>query len=319
MFFAYHLHLGGLTLSPPSNDPGEAIWIDLYRPLEAQVEKVEALGISVPTREAMNEIELSSRLYRIGDANYMTAVLPGLSVDKEPVSRPVSFILTPERLITVRHHAPAAFSTFAGRADRAAPGCHTPERLFLSLLEENIGHLADELEEAGDGLDTLSSGVFAGNAVKRPELLQRSLEVAGRIGDRIGQVRLSLLTLERALQHFGQDLYAHAEGGALRNVMKSVVRDVQALAVHSDFLSSRVSLATDATLGMINLAQNQTVRIISVVAALFVPPTLIASVYGMNFERMPELDNPLGYPVAILAMVASAVVTFVIFKWRRWL
>ena len=97
------------------------------------------------------------------------------------------------------------------------------------------------------------------------------------------------------------------------------MRDLQALEVHADFLGQRVALATDATLGMINLAQNVTVRIVSVVAALFLPPTLIASVYGMNFAYMPELAQPWGYPAALALMLASAVGTWAFFKWKRWL
>ena len=102
-------------------------------------------------------------------------------------------------------------------------------------------------------------------------------------------------------------------------MVKALTRDIQALEVHADFVSSRVALASDATLGMINLVQNSTVRIVSVVAVLFLPPTLIASVYGMNFRVMPELDQSWGYPMALGLMVASAVGTYLFFKWKNWL
>jgi magnesium transporter len=97
------------------------------------------------------------------------------------------------------------------------------------------------------------------------------------------------------------------------------MRDLQALEVHGDYLSTRVAQATDATLGMINLLQNTAVRIVSVVAVLFLPPTLIASIYGMNFHLMPELDKTWGYPMALGMMVASAVATYSFFKWKNWL
>jgi magnesium transporter len=101
--------------------------------------------------------------------------------------------------------------------------------------------------------------------------------------------------------------------------VKGLMRDLQALEVHADFLSTRVALATDATLGMINLSQNQTIKIVSVVAAVFLPPTLIASVYGMNFDTMPELHWRWGYPMAVALMVAAAVGTFLFFRWKKWL
>lgn len=135
----------------------------------------------------------------------------------------------------------------------------------------------------------------------------------------LGRVRLALLSVERALSHFSQTLGARADATPLAGIVKGQLRDVQALGVHADFLSGRVTLATDATLGMINLAQNATVRIVSVVAALFLPPTLIASVYGMNFAGMPELDQPWGYPLALGLMLGSAVVTYLYFKWRGWM
>jgi magnesium transporter len=149
--------------------------------------------------------------------------------------------------------------------------------------------------------------------------LQAALEEIGRQGELLGRVRLSLLTLERALSFFGQTLAGRPESEELKELLKGEMRDIQALSVHGDFLSSRVSLAVDATMGMINLAQNATVRILSVVAALFLPPTLIASIYGMNFRVMPELDWSWGYPGALVLMVASAVATWAFFKWRGWL
>ncbi len=150
-------------------------------------------------------------------------------------------------------------------------------------------------------------------------LLQTALETTGRQGELLARVRVSLLTLERALSYFGQTLAAREQGEALRAVVTGQQADMAALEVHADFLSQRVSLAVDATLGMINLGQNVTVRIVSVVAALFLPPTLIASMYGMNFQDMPELKWAAGYPYALGLMLFSAVGTYFFFKWKRWL
>jgi magnesium transporter len=135
----------------------------------------------------------------------------------------------------------------------------------------------------------------------------------------VGNCRLSLLTIERALGFFRVGLEERGTVDPLKATIIGLSKDIQSLEVHGDYLSSRVAQATDATLGMINLAQNTTVRIVSVVAVLFLPPTLIASVYGMNFRLMPELDWHLGYPLALVLMVASALVTYGVFKWKKWL
>ncbi len=165
----------------------------------------------------------------------------------------------------------------------------------------------------------MTRSVFGGGAAQDPARLQVALEQTGRQGDLLGRLRLSILTLERAVSYFGQTLAARPESEALAALVNGQLRDMQALDVHADFLSSRVSLAVDATLGMVNLAQNTTVRIVSVVAALFLPPTLIASLYGMNFKDIPELQWAYGYPYALAAMLLSAVGTYLFFKWRNWL
>ncbi len=320
MLFAYRPEAGHLTPMPPPADLAAAVWIDLYRPLPVQTEAVAALGVPVPTLADMEEIEISNRLFREGGADHMTVVLPGLSASKAPISGPVCFILTAERLVTVRHHAPRPFETYPARADKVGPGCDRPDRIFLGLIEEIIGRMADILEGIGRGLDEVATGVYHGGARGlQADVLQLALKKVGREGDLLGRVRLGLLTVERAVSFFGQTLAERTGGAALRPLVKGLMRDLQALEVHADFLASRLALTSDATLGMINLSQNVTVRIVSVVAALFMPPTLIASLYGMNFVHMPELAQPWGYPMALGMMLASATGTYFFFKWKRWL
>lgn len=319
MLFAYRPDQGRLAKLGHPGDLSTALWIDLYRPLSSQSDEVTRLGVTPPTLADMEEIEISNRLYREGGADYMTVVLPGLSETKTPTSGPVCFILTPERLVTLRYHAPRPFETYPERADKVGPGCDTPEKVFLGLIEEIIGRMADILEGIGRGLDEVASGIYQGGTKGlRADLLQTALERVGREGDLLGRVRLGLLTVERAVSFFGQTLADRPDAG-LRPLVKGLMRDLQALEVHADFLGSRLALTSDATLGMINLSQNVTVRIVSVVAALFLPPTLIASAYGMNFAHMPELAHPLGYPMALAMMLASAVGTYLFIKWKRWL
>ncbi len=317
MLAAFRNVAGHLERLAPEADLSLAQWVDLYRPLDSQVALLAGLGVAVPTLAEMEEIEISARLYHEGNSDVMTVVLPGLSTTKDPIAGPVTFILTSARLVTVRHHAPRPFDTYAEHAGRAMVGCATPDQILLGLVEECVARLADLLEGIGKALDQVSGTVFTVGPGLPPADLQTALQKVGREGDLLGRIRLGLLTLERMLSFYGQgEAKARAE---LRPAVKALMRDLAALNVHADFLGSRIGLASDATLGMINLAQNATVRIVSVVAALFLPPTLIASVYGMNFAVMPELATAWGYPMALGLMVASALFTYLYFKWKGWL
>lgn len=298
----------------------KAVWIDLMQPSPEEVMQAGAFGFEVPTLADMEEIEISNRLFHDGAAEYMTMVLPGLDGNGHQIAGPVCFLLTPERLITVRHHAPRPFETYPDRADKNALGCASPERVFLSLVEEVIGRLADHMESIGHGLDDVARQIYQPDPrLQRPMGLRAALGRLGGEGERLSRVRLAMMTIDRALSHFGHRIEERAEHPALTAFMKGQMRDIDSLEDHADFLASRLSLASDATLGMINLAQNGAARIVSVLAVLFVPPTLIASIYGMNFAMMPELAQPWGYPMALGLMLGSALCTWGFFHWRGWL
>ncbi len=319
MLYAYRSISGRLARLTAGEPLSQALWIDLFRPQPDEVAEVEALGVSVPTIEDMLEIEISSRLYRENGTDYMTVVIPGDTAEGARILAPVTFILGPDRLVTVRHHNPRPFETFPLQAGRGALDCGSADGTFLGLADEIIARFADILEEIGGTLDNLSTGVFTDRAEPQPATLRQALKTIGRQGERVGRVRLGLLTMERALTFFGQTLRDRAQEPALTDSISGLQRDIAALGVHADFVYSRISLVDDATLGMISLAQNGTVRIFSLVAVLFMPPTLVASIYGMNFRTMPELDQPWGYPAAIGLMVASAAVTYLFFRWKKWL
>lgn len=319
MIYLYGRKGGRLVQLADDTPCEEAVWIDLYRPTDEQVARVEALGFSVPTLADMEEIEISNRLYHEDGYDTMIVVLPGQTPEKEQLTSPVAFLLGATQLVTVRHHAPRPFETFAQRAEKSSTGCGSVSHIFLGLIEEILGRQADLLEGIGRTLDLSSRTVFAGDAVQRPQVLEAALTTIGGEGETLSRVRLGLMTLERAMAYFSQTLDDRPDSKLLKTQAKARLRDLQALAVHADFLSSRLSFATDATLGMVNLAQNMTVRIVSVVAVLFLPPTLIASIYGMNFRIMPELDQGWGYPFALVMMVGSALATYLFFKWKNWL
>lgn len=326
MMYAYAVRNGRVTLMGQDEDTAKALWIDIIRPTDAEIAALGDLGVAVPTLAEMEEIEISNRLYREDGLDFMTAVLPGEREGGDRVAMPVSFILSKHRLVTVRHHSPRPFMTFPERAERSTLGCKSADRLFIGLLEEIIARLADILEGSGRVLDGTSAGVFQqssdmGRRMGRagPQRLKDALRKVGREAELMALVRLGLLTVERILAFYIAIVDEHDESGKLRTAIKGQLRDVQALEVHADFLSSRVSLTVDATLGMINLEQNNTVRILSVIAALFLPPTLIASIYGMNFTSMPELDRPWGYPMALGLMLATSVATWIFLRWKKWL
>jgi magnesium transporter len=310
-------HLLPLAPDAPLTD---ALWIDLFRPTEADTAAVAALGIEVPTLEDMEEIEISNRLYRQDGTDYLTVVLTGHSETDTPLTGPMTLILQPQRIVTVRHHASRPFDTYPTRADKVGPGCTTANQVFLSLCEEIIGRLADLLESVGRSLEHLSRQIHdPTERGSRQQRLEVALRRVGREGEMLGQVRLALLTMGRALGFYAQTAGARIGDEGLAGAVANLNRDITALEVHTDFLSARVGLVSDATLGMINLTQNATVRIVSVVAVLFSPPTLIASIYGMNFAHMPELAQGWGYPAALGAMVASSIGAWVYFRWKNWL
>lgn len=313
MMYAYRID--GDCLAPDVS-PGGAHWIDLHRPRSDEVEAVEALGVKVPTLEDMEEIEISNRLYREGETEVLTVMLPGLDEEKRRSFGPVAFLLTPTRMITIRYHAPRSFETFPGHAGLTATGCGGPLHLFLGLIEEIVSRIADLLESAGRALDTASRDLF--DRDEPEDLLKEMLRSVGRRGEELASYRLSLLTLERALTTFSLNL-PKKSGQVLQQVLKAHTRDIRSLVVHADFLTARVAHVTDVVLGMVNLDQSDANRTLSVVAVLFLPPTLVASVYGMNFEVLPGLGHPFGYLIATGLMAGSALGTFLFFKWKGWL
>lgn len=317
MLKAYVLDAKKLVSKPRDAPVDDALWIDLFAPSDTEMQSVRALGVEVPNLSDMEEIEISNRLYREDGAEYLTVVLPGSDVQKEQISAPVCFILQPERLITVRHHAPLPFETYPLRAEKAQAGCGSPVQVFAGLTEELIGRLADHLEKSGVEMDSIGRTAFGAKSQVLPQDdLQSALTRLGSEGERLSRARLGLVTMGRALNHFAQFGKADKK---VADAVKAQLRDIDALQVHADFLSNRLALTSDMLLGMINLRQNSTSRTASVVAVLFLPPTLIASTYGMNFQIMPELAQTWGYPAALLAMAASALIVWGIFRWKGWL
>ena len=323
MIRSYVRENGRLRPVEGAPDPlGALIWIDLVNPShDEESELGSRLGIVLPTKEDMEEIEISSRLYQENGAVFMTAILPAHADGDEPQVAPVTFVLAGDRLITVRYHEPRAFQTFSARAEKVATGCETGEGVLLALLEAIVDRLADILERAGRDVDRISRGVFKPRGARptRSRDFQRVLAEIGREADQTSNIRDSLVTLERMAGYLAQAMTQRKSPKDTRERMRTLSHDIRSLSDHSGYLSQKITFLLNATLGMIGIEQNAIIKIFSVAAVVFLPPTLIASVYGMNFRFMPELEWLLGYPFAIGVMVASAVLPYLFFKHRGWL
>ena len=270
----------------------------------------------------MEEIEISSRLYVEDGAYFMTATLPAQTEVDDPLMSPVTFVLAGTRLITVRYHEPKAFKTFPQRAEKVATGCTSGDTILIGLLEAIVDRLADILERAGRDIEAISRDIFQATSTKvskRNRDFQELLKTIGRKEDIASSIRDSLISLQRLAGFFAHASTRTKMSKDTKARIKTLSRDVLSLADHATFLSQKISFLLDATLGMISIEQNAIIKIFSVAAVIFLPPTLVASIYGMNFDVIPELKWELGYPFAIAMMVLSAILPFWYFRRRGWL
>ncbi len=314
MLAAFRVEHGGLAPSGPD----EAAWIDLLSPDEEERRLVGGLiGAGVPTPAEQDEIEVSSRLYIENGVAVMTALLPAYTQTDRAEIAPVTFMLGANRLVTVRRHTPRPFETYPGRAGKAAIPCHSAATALIGLLEDVIDRLADITEISGRKIDALSTRVFEAESAGAGDL-RAILKEIGRQDGRLAQLRDSLVTMERLLGFLGAVIDTQKPGKDAKAMLKTQLRDVRTISEHAGYLMQKTGFLLDATLGLINVEQNAIIKIFSVVAVIFLPPTLVASIYGMNFHVMPELDWPLGYPFALLMMAISAAVPLIYFKRKGW-
>ena len=302
--------------------PAEVRWIDLNQPTRAEDKAAEAfLHASLPTREEAQEIEFSSRFYLEDGAVFMTAsVLTGVDVGK-PALAPFTIVVAgADRIATLRYDELRAQKQFLARATKAGSGCATSAAVFFGLIEAIVDRTADVLEKISADVDRINQEVFASSKEKRRgSRLAALIERVGFQGDLTAKARESLSSLERLVQFASVTLPPAFGKGIHKNRLKLLARDVRSLEDHCTFLSNKILFLLDATLGLISVEQNEVIRILTVAATIFFPPTLIGTIYGMNFDVMPELDWGLGYPVALLLMLASAVLPYLWFKKRGWL
>jgi magnesium transporter len=301
--------------------PAEVVWLDVLRPSRAEAEFVErTTGLPLPGFEELSEIESSSRLRAEDGAILLSAPLVYRATADLPQSTPVGFVLTSQRLVTVRFEALSAFDAAA-----AAPRT-TAAEAFAGVVEAIIDRIADVLEHIATELDALSHRLFRSGPVgaggkRRPARLAADLHSilrrVGANGDLVSKIRDSLLGIARIVPYV-------AGAGALwlpeavKQRLETMRHDIASLSDYDAHLVNKVQLLLDATLGLINVEQNDIFRVLTIVSVVGIPPTLIASMYGMNFKYMPELAWSWGYPYGLALIALSAIAPLLWFKWRGW-
>lgn len=310
-----------LAVAEPRAELARLVWIDLFDPTAEEEASLEAeLGVDIPTREEMLRLEVSGRLYKEDDAIVMTATLPARTDSDDLLMAPVAFVIVGGKLITVRYHEPRVFKTFPQRASQTNLGCVNGEAVLVALLEATVDRMTDILERAEEEVDGISRAIFRSEQPKSASRdLMNTLQLIGRKGDLCSNIQVGILSLERLSGFLGQVLADRADGKDLRRRTRTLEHYLDSLSNHASFSSQKVTFLLDATLGMINIEQSNIIKIFSIAAGVFLPPTLIASIYGMNFSFMPELDWRFGYPLAGVLMLASALLPFWYFKRRGWL
>jgi magnesium transporter len=302
--------------------PESAVWFDLVNPNQGEDKIVERqVGMAIPTREEMQEIEVTSRLYVENGARYMTATLMCQSDTAAPKTTPVTFILSGHRLITVRYDEPRPFLIVGNKLARTCSPAVTGELVLMDLLDAVIDRAADILERIGAEVDQVSHDIFEPEAGPddRTRSYNEILKAIGKKGDLASKVRESLVSIGRLLLYLANEADSMRWAKEPRAQLRGMQRDVHSLSDHAAYLSNKIQFLLDAMLGVVTIEQNNVIKIFSVAAVALMPPTLIASIYGMNFRYMPELDWRFGYPVAIALMLLAAALPYFFFKWKKWL
>lgn len=296
--------------------PPDAVWIDLLEPTVEEDRVVErALGLSIPTRAEMAEIEASSRLYRENGATYATADIIHHGDAAIPEVDPVTFVLTKGPLVTIRYFDPKPFAMTLEKLDREPAVCGSGPDLFLHLMEAIIDRVSDVLSTNALKVEAVSNHVFA---VRKTVRFEKLITKLGRAHIANARIEQSLSGLSRIFAFVAlDDRLEHNKEH--REHLRSLARDAQSLISHNQAVAASINFQLSAALGLINIEQSSIIKIFSVAAVAFLPPTLIASIYGMNFTHMPELSQAWGYPIAVGAMVISAILPLVWFKKKGWL
>ncbi len=303
--------LNKIGVNQQSDLPGDVLWLDLYNPTEQERQWIrQVYGQELQFIEELGEIEASARFFRDEHGLHLHLYFL-LTGDEITRNVDVAFIINNGRLFTLRSDELSEFRSFYGQAAKNRELCASAMTVLAGIIATRVGMMADLYERLESELEPVSTAAFRGNARSMP----RVLEALARIEDINGKARLGLLENQRAYSNLGRS----TEAGAQVETINEILRDVESLMTYSSFLADRAKFLMDAALGMINIAQNKRLNIFTVLSVILMPPTLIASVYGMNFRHMPELEWYLGYPLALLLMLAVAIGPILYLKRKDWL
>ena len=315
----------GSILNADSNlIPDEATWIDLEEPTHEEERLVErCIKVDVPTQAEMAEIEPSSRLYEKNGALYMTvSALRGVEED-QPTTTPIGFVLVGNRLVTIRYATPKPIRSFENHARRDPEVVRDGVTALVRLLDAILDRLADEIEALAAEIEAISAHVFARDLEARRIPAARLTALLTRIGRAqilLAKIRYSAVSTMRMLSFLAGTNRMHEEAQKdARHHLVSLTTDATSLGEHTTFLSDNLQFLLDASLGLISIEQNAAMKLFSWAAVVFLPPTLIAGIYGMNFHYFPELDWHYGYAISLGMMVASAVGPYLYFRYRGWI
>jgi magnesium transporter len=304
----------------------DSIWIDLLNPTAEDDATAEAfLGVSIPTREEAAEIETSSRFYTEDGATFLNlSTLVGID-RRRPTLSPLTYVLAGSKVATVRYEDSVAFRQFLARATKPKAGRITAPGIVMHLTESIIDRAADVVEKVGAEIDRINNEIFKrderkqnGAGLARKRELSDYLEAISYQNDIISKSREALLSIERMIQYVSGAEIGWHEQKADRERLQLMALDVRSLTDQLSFLSSRATFLLEATLGLISVDQNDVIRVLTVAATILLPPTLIGTIYGMNFASMPELEWSFGYPLAIGLMIGAALIPYLILKRRGW-
>lgn len=314
-------------LDEPVSREDHIFWVDLLTPDAQELSFVEELcGLEMPTKDEMREIEATSRLYCEDGARFMTTTVLSRVETDDPIISEITFILKKDVLITIRHTDSYSFRVFSHTLLRAQST--NRDLVFIGLLETLVDRQADVLERFGTVLDALSKKVFgthhaARNGEKQDdpdtEDLRDALEELGRVGDLITRQRDALVNLLRMITFAGNEDSCLDTHENLYVPLRPVSRDVNSLAEYASFLSNKINFMLDAVLGLINIEQNDIVKVFTITSIVFLPPTLVASIFGMNYRYIPFLETTWGFWLSLILMVISAVLPLVIFRIKRYI
>ena len=316
-----------LTAYPPSAHGETALatdavsWIDLSQPTDDEIKAVESrYGLQLPSRSELSEVELSSRVSEEGGVLYLNMPTVTTMSETEHVPSPVGFVLSKDVLITLRY---TELRSFDMAVRKFAKDGKYPSAIdtFATIVDDIVDLSADLLESVATELETVSRSIFSGKVGRnesRTNAEHREILVrVGNAGERLSRIRDSVLSLQRIVT-----FVAGSELNWIPHEIKARLAtpkaDLSSLNEYQTYLADKVQFLLDAVLGFINIKQNDIFQVLTVISVVGIPPTLVASIYGMNFRNMPELSWAWGYQWGLAMILLSAIVPIVWFKWRKW-